>query len=208
MGTKQQSLVDKTILDAAQNLFLTQGFEHTEMMEIADHLGVSRSTLYRHFANKGKVLCALEKRALEDLCGGLEGITGTFATGYKEFEQYVCRMCQVLLSHPDFICFLRDFDCLYTEAYPDECVENNRQFFSKKHYLCPMLQSYERGIDDGSIRRSDDPLLDVMTILNASLALSQRILPRQKLFYEEQGYSDEMIKRQVHLLLQGIATPL
>jgi hypothetical protein len=68
-----------------------------------------------------------------------------------------------------------------------------------------MLQSYERGIDDGSIRQSDDPLLDVLTILNASLALSQRILPRKKLFYEEQGYSDEMIKREVHLLLQGIA---
>jgi TetR/AcrR family transcriptional regulator, mexJK operon transcriptional repressor len=41
-----------TILQSAEELFLTRGFNGTSMDEVADHAGVSKQTVYNQFANK------------------------------------------------------------------------------------------------------------------------------------------------------------
>jgi TetR/AcrR family transcriptional repressor of mexJK operon len=41
-----------TVLQSAEELFLTRGFNGTSMDEVADHAGVSKQTVYNQFANK------------------------------------------------------------------------------------------------------------------------------------------------------------
>jgi TetR/AcrR family transcriptional repressor of mexJK operon len=41
-----------TILQSAEELFLTRGFNGTSMDEVADHAGASKQTVYNQFANK------------------------------------------------------------------------------------------------------------------------------------------------------------
>lgn len=48
------------ILDAALELFLTKGYEHTTIQDIIDHLGgLSKGAIYHHFKSKEDILTAV-----------------------------------------------------------------------------------------------------------------------------------------------------
>lgn len=53
------------ILDAALNLFSTQGFEATSVLQIAEAVGIRKASLYSHFAGKQEILDALIKEVLD-----------------------------------------------------------------------------------------------------------------------------------------------
>lgn len=58
-NTKQE------ILEAALDLFSTQGFEATSVSQIADAVGIRKASLYSHFASKQKILESLMTQVLE-----------------------------------------------------------------------------------------------------------------------------------------------
>ena len=47
------------ILDAALDLFSTQGFEATSVSQIADEVGIRKASMYSHFASKQEILDCL-----------------------------------------------------------------------------------------------------------------------------------------------------
>lgn len=57
-----QETIDK-ILDAAQGLFLTKGYEHTSIQDIIDGLGgLTKGAIYHHFKSKEAILSAVLDR--------------------------------------------------------------------------------------------------------------------------------------------------
>ena len=58
-NTKQE------ILEAALDLFSTQGFEATSVSQIADAVGIRKASLYSHFASKQAILESLMTQVLE-----------------------------------------------------------------------------------------------------------------------------------------------
>ena len=54
------------ILDAALELFSTQGFEATSIAQIADAVGVRKASLYSHFESKQDILDRLIESIMED----------------------------------------------------------------------------------------------------------------------------------------------
>lgn len=55
----------RVILEAALELFSVQGYEATSIAQIADAVGVRKSSLYSHFDGKQAILDALVQEALE-----------------------------------------------------------------------------------------------------------------------------------------------
>ena len=53
------------ILDAALELFSTQGFEATSVSQIADEVGIRKASLYSHFASKKEILEGLMQEVME-----------------------------------------------------------------------------------------------------------------------------------------------
>lgn len=54
------------ILEIAEELFTTQGYDSTSLREIAERLGFSKAAIYYHFASKEDILWALHQQ-LHDL---------------------------------------------------------------------------------------------------------------------------------------------
>ena len=50
------------ILDAAEELFVTKGYDGTSTGDILDKVGIARGTLYYHFKSKEDILDALIER--------------------------------------------------------------------------------------------------------------------------------------------------
>ena len=125
------------ILDVAERLFCTNGYDNTSTNDILAEIGIARGTLYYHFKNKEDILDAMiarileetikkaEKIALDESVPVLERLTGTVLasnvdtqTGSMILEQVHkpqnalmhAKMQEKLLSHlvPLFVKIIED----------------------------------------------------------------------------------------------------
>lgn len=62
------------ILDVAERLFGTKGFDQTSTNDILNEIGIARGTLYYHFKSKEDILDAVTGRMIERLIGKAKGI--------------------------------------------------------------------------------------------------------------------------------------
>ena len=53
------------ILDIAEKLFCTKGFDYTSTNDILNEVGIARGTLYYHFKSKEDILDAMIERIVE-----------------------------------------------------------------------------------------------------------------------------------------------
>ncbi len=62
------------ILDAAERLFGTNGFDNTSTADILNEIGIARGTLYYHFKSKEEILDAMIERMVKRLAKKAEKI--------------------------------------------------------------------------------------------------------------------------------------
>lgn len=64
------------ILDVAERLFVTKGFDHSSITDILNEIGIARGTLYYHFKSKEDILDAIISRITKKLVAKAEMIAG------------------------------------------------------------------------------------------------------------------------------------
>ncbi|TGV01931.1 TetR/AcrR family transcriptional regulator [Flavivirga rizhaonensis] len=62
------------IIHRAAELFITLGFKSVTMDDIAQEMGISKKTIYVHFANKTKLVEAVTFELFETICDGIDTI--------------------------------------------------------------------------------------------------------------------------------------
>lgn len=64
---KEAAVRRNEILDVAEQLFVTKGFDGTSTNDILERVGIARGTLYYHFKSKEEILDAMIERLTETL---------------------------------------------------------------------------------------------------------------------------------------------
>ena len=59
------------ILDVAERLFVSKGFDNTSTNDILNEIGIARGTLYYHFKSKTDILDAMIERMTRQLRKGI-----------------------------------------------------------------------------------------------------------------------------------------
>ena len=67
-------IMREKIIHKAAELYLTLGFKSVTMDDIAHEMGISKKTIYIHFANKTKLVEAVTFALFETICEGIDGI--------------------------------------------------------------------------------------------------------------------------------------
>lgn len=194
------------IINAARELFLQEGIVNTDMKDIADRAGISRSTIYRYFSGTTDIIMVLAKDAVIKITNSIVIPDGyRFATGFDAFAWQLNSMIEALVHNRDDVTFIRDFDCVYRKSYPEtEHTDDFIQQVTRASANGPMQKSYDTGIKDGSIRRSANPELYVLSIIQGALSIAERTLPREEKFIEEHGYGQEMLRCYAEIVLSAI----
>lgn len=73
---KEAAVRRNEILDAAEHLFITKGFDKTSTNDILAEVGIARGTLYYHFNSKEDILNAMIERITEGLMKRAAKIAG------------------------------------------------------------------------------------------------------------------------------------
>jgi len=64
----------ENIIHKSTELFLTRGFKSVTMDDIANEMGISKKTIYKHFTNKTKLVEAVTFHLFDSICCGIDGI--------------------------------------------------------------------------------------------------------------------------------------
>src|ERR1700749_4739958 len=70
----QKEATRKRVIDAARELFDTQGYDGTTIREIARHAGVSVGSVFTTFASKGEILSQVMQHRLDGLYAELDRV--------------------------------------------------------------------------------------------------------------------------------------
>ena len=88
------------ILDAAEALFARRGFTGVGISEIAEAVGLSKSTLFHHYATKAQLYAAVVERILAEIETGLTRALAVGGTPVERLDRWVDTVCDLLGARP------------------------------------------------------------------------------------------------------------
>ena len=134
------------ILDVAERLAQTRGFNGFSYADIADELGVTKASLHYHFPSKADLGRSLIERYSKGFAAALTGIEHSGAPAYSQLQRYVAIYGDVLKAGR--ICLCGMLAAEYT-TLPAGMQDAIRAFFDfNERWLGRML---EVGRKDGSV---------------------------------------------------------
>ncbi|MBK0403353.1 TetR/AcrR family transcriptional regulator [Adhaeribacter sp. BT258] len=136
-------LKDK-IAEASFQLFCRQGIRSVSMDDIAQHLGISKKTIYKWYENKDAIVVAAIGSHLERTRNSCEVIAGNAVNAMHELFNTMDMVRQMFNGiHPSVIYDLQKF---HPNAW--QLVEELKSTF----LLCKIVNNLERGIQEGFYR--------------------------------------------------------
>ena len=132
------------IIKKAEELFLTLGFKSITMDDIANAMGISKKTIYTHFANKTELVEVVTFEALDQIHQGIDKIKETSTNPIEELYEVKMFVMTYLKNEkvsPQFQLkkyYLRIYDLLQIKQF-------------EKMNSC-VIDSLKKGIDTGLFR--------------------------------------------------------
>ncbi|GAA4972346.1 TetR/AcrR family transcriptional regulator [Algibacter aquimarinus] len=136
------------IIHKSAELFLTLGFKSVTMDDIAHEMGISKKTIYVHFANKTKLVEAVTFELFETICDGIDNICEASINPIEELydiKMFVMHHLKNEKSSPQF---------QLKKYYPQIYDALRRKQFEKMHDS--VKDSLQKGVDTELFRATID----------------------------------------------------
>ena len=82
----------KEILDVAEELFTTKGYDNTSTTDILERVGIARGTMYYHFRSKEEILDALIDRIIQGIVRNVKSALSYKATAPQKIISFIGAM--------------------------------------------------------------------------------------------------------------------
>ena len=94
------------VLNAAVRLFNTHGYDATSMFDIAESLGITKSSVYHHISGKEQLLQMAMDRALDGLFEAADEVHATDGPALDRLERLIRSSVLVLAERLEFVTLL------------------------------------------------------------------------------------------------------
>ena len=155
--TKEDALATRdSILDAAEQVFLTQGVSHTTLQHIATAAGLTRGAIYWHFEDKAALFNALMERAKMPLESALTEEAGDPGDPLAALKH--CTMCVLRLTVNDLRA-RRAFEIatLKLEFVEEMNAVRRRRMETKAQWMDMFEGRLKVGVEHGLLKPGVDP---------------------------------------------------
>lgn len=166
------------IREAAVRLFSTKGFDQSSLREVADAVGITKASLYYHYASKVDLLVAIIEPMLDELRDRVEELDRIEHTPENVREVLVRQLRSTLDNRTVGALCMRDTVAIVNalgNRYPD--------IMELHHRMCQWIAG--SGADDEGLLRANA----AMQLLSTAL-MSQEITPGAEVGYIEKVLLD------------------
>jgi AcrR family transcriptional regulator len=181
MGIKERQerdreAVRRAILDAARDLFTTEGYRNVSIRKIAERIEYSPAAIYSYFPSKDDIFFSLAEEGFR-LLGDPANCSQAQARGPLErIRAIFWRLYQFSREHPQY------FELMFVDrSVPRISREYERFAFvreTKRHLIAEIERGIEAGVFPGTLNASVAMRLLTVGLLGvAVLSLSERLAP-------------------------------
>jgi AcrR family transcriptional regulator len=102
---KERERVQKQniIIDAAEKVFMSKGFEHATMDDIAEEAEFSKGALYTYFQSKNELCLSIVLRGLKVIVSEFKEITSGTSSGISKIEELKSIFLKFHNEYPNYI---------------------------------------------------------------------------------------------------------
>ncbi len=140
------------ILDLAEQLAQTRGFNGFSYADISEALGITKASLHYHFRTKAELGRSLMERYRANFTAALEAIDATGVPAADKLEPYAKLYAQVL--HGERMCLCGMLAAEYSTLAPPIQDEVRRFFDLNEAWLAGVLRA---GREEGGLRFTGTP---------------------------------------------------
>ncbi|MFW9866350.1 MAG: TetR/AcrR family transcriptional regulator [Candidatus Thorarchaeota archaeon] len=196
------------IINVAERLFLSQGFEDTKMEQIAYEAEFSKGTLYNYFESKDDLYLTIGVKAYDFLIEITNefiqkqepGLQQIIAIGYAYYE--------FTKKYPNYAFIFRDLGVKYMRI---NLKPENELTLSEKDYLKQsnlyreiFMQVLNEAIRIKVIRDDINPIMIGVTLSSLTSGLIKELLNREEFLNQLNLNSDEIINFVFETIAEGL----
>ncbi|MFH2094828.1 MAG: TetR/AcrR family transcriptional regulator [Bacteroidota bacterium] len=191
------------IVDAAEQVFFTKGYENATMDDVAEKAELSKGTLYLYFRNKEDLHYAIILRGLEKVNSLIREEYSEKLKGADNLLEMGRGYVRFTKEQPNYFNAIMHFDSAKIEKVdPDK----KARLFQDDSPLVFLIEVVLKGQQDGSIR-TDIEAKELAIILWSQLSgVLEFIVLRSQLVEMLEIVPEEMIMNQFKILLEGLRT--
>jgi len=148
---------ENMILDAAEQVFFSQGFDHSTMDDVAKNAELSKGSLYNYFKNKNELCIGIVGRSLRLVIQYMKKASIEKASGLNKISEVAKAFLLFKEENPEYYCALQSYKqhsggCGIDSKFLNSSMAENR------HINELLVKLVKEGISDGSIREAVIPI--------------------------------------------------
>ena len=173
---REREAVARSILDAARDLFVAEGYQNVSIRKIADRIEYSPAAIYSYFPSKDDIFFALAEEGFHLLFSTAERNIEPGPDGLDALRRPFWHLYQFSRSHPEHFALM-----FVDRAVPR--ISKNWERFSFVGVMKDQLSSLiQQAVDAGHLPQTTDPhavfrILSVAMIGAAVMQLGNRLAP-------------------------------
>ena len=191
----QKEATRQRVLDAARELFDTQGYQGTTIREIARHAGVSVGSVFTSFASKGEILSQVMEERLDSLYAELDRVVphlrgstcDRLRSIYAIFFAFESSRTKLFLSH-------------VAAAYDWTLPPTARPYGRNNRLRAIIRDCLAKGVEEGDVAPNAD-IDEMMNLLIAAYAWTYRLVVTEG---ADAKALTAAMDRQIALIVDGI----
>jgi TetR/AcrR family transcriptional regulator len=199
------------IINAARKFFADRDFDEVSMDEIAEDIGLGKSTLYLYFKNKEALYFAIELRGIQIWVEMVKEEVKKGSTGLEKLVSYINATSEFSKKYPNCLRMLysptnnkKQFDT--NKLNSSEEFQEVRELFKELMFIG--IDLIQTGKDEGEIRPTVDPVeatILLSVIINGMVNMgswSKEILESKGI--NEQRFTNDTGDLFLHMLSENI----
>ena len=190
---REREMRRNDIVDAAEKLFFSRGYENVTMDDIAKELEMSRAALYLSFKNKEDIYAAIAIRASKIVSRMFRELSQKERTGIEKIRFVGSTYYEFYKQYTGYYMAYYHTGMFDINGSPD--LEELKQI--RVNSFGVVVDAVKEGMRDGTIREDIDPeaaTLVMLSMSNNALNLS----PVTRMYMENYGLTQETLYERTH----------
>ena len=205
---RETNLKEQIIIEAAEKLFLSKGYEDTTMDQIATESEFSKGTLYNYFNSKDELYLAIGVKAYEIIIDYTNNFIEKKEPGVEQLKAVGYAYYEFIKNHPDYAHILHDIAIKLpqnAEKPQDKLTEIEKKYLTiSENYGELFRDVIINAIKTKSIRSDKDPFLIGFTLFMMTSGIMKELEQHRNTLETMKFDGDDIIEFVFEMIAAGL----
>ena len=205
---RETNLRKQNIIEAAEKLFLANGYEDTTMSQIANEAEFSKGTLYNYFKSKDDLYLAIGTKAYEIIIDYTKYFVESKDPGIDQLKAVGYAYYEFTKNYPDYAHIFHDISIKLphvAQKSKDELTANEKEYLNRSEAYGEQFRDVIiKAIKIRAIRSDKDPFLIGFTLFMMTSGIMKELEQHQKTLETMEFDGDDIIDFVFEMIAEGL----